>query len=155
MARKQEDRYPTATALADEVERGTWPTSRWPCTAIRLRAISTLGAKTSGTRGRSDCHTVRRHHGPDRRHVLLEGKNRKLDDRHGGFEKTNASLDQSMKDGDAKRQQAETARDQARQRYVLALEAFNDMVFGIQKKLENRPGRWTFGKTCWRRPAKD
>jgi serine/threonine protein kinase len=36
--------------------------------------------------------------------------------------------------------QAQEARDQARKRFQLALDAFNDMVFGIQNKLENRPG---------------
>ncbi|MFO0881703.1 MAG: tetratricopeptide repeat protein [Gemmataceae bacterium] len=38
------------------------------------------------------------------------------------------------------REQAEEARDQAKQRYLLALEAFHDMVFDIQNQLENRPG---------------
>ena len=38
------------------------------------------------------------------------------------------------------RQDAETARDQARRRFQLALDALNDMVQGIQTKLEARPG---------------
>jgi tetratricopeptide (TPR) repeat protein len=38
------------------------------------------------------------------------------------------------------KEQAEEARDLARQRYHLALDAFNQMVFGIQTRLENRPG---------------
>ncbi|MFO0881704.1 MAG: tetratricopeptide repeat protein [Gemmataceae bacterium] len=38
------------------------------------------------------------------------------------------------------REQAEESRDQAKQRYLLALDAFNDMVFGIQNKLETQPG---------------
>ncbi|MFN0050660.1 MAG: protein kinase domain-containing protein [Planctomycetales bacterium] len=40
---------------------------------------------------------------------------------------------------EAKRE-AELARDQARERYLLALSAFDDMVFAIQEKLGSRPG---------------
>ncbi len=35
---------------------------------------------------------------------------------------------------------AELARDQARERYLLALSAFDDMIFAIQNKLASRPG---------------
>src|SRR5207245_2718990 len=39
-----------------------------------------------------------------------------------------------------RREEAEQARDQSRRRYQLALDAFNDLVFGIQNKLKVRPG---------------
>ncbi len=59
---------------------------------------------------------------------------------------------------------AESARDQARRRYQLALDALNDMVFGIQTKLETRPGTEDLRKdllenarkrlqSCSRRPS--
>ncbi|MFO0881701.1 MAG: serine/threonine-protein kinase [Gemmataceae bacterium] len=46
----------------------------------------------------------------------------------------------ARRDEQLQREQAESARDQAKQRYLLALDAFNQMVFGIQEKLEKRPG---------------
>ena len=39
-----------------------------------------------------------------------------------------------------RRVQAEVSRDQARQRFQLALDAFDQMVFGLQNKLASRPG---------------
>ncbi len=41
---------------------------------------------------------------------------------------------------DANALRADTSRDQAVRRFQLALDALNDMVFGIQTKLETRPG---------------
>ncbi|MGE3407267.1 MAG: tetratricopeptide repeat protein, partial [Pirellulales bacterium] len=40
----------------------------------------------------------------------------------------------------AEKEAAQTARDLARSRYMLALDAFDEMVFGIQEKLNTRPG---------------
>jgi tetratricopeptide (TPR) repeat protein len=56
-----------------------------------------------------------------------------------------AHIQRDRANGNARRadenaRRAETARDQARQRFQLALDALNDMVFGIQHKLQNRPG---------------
>jgi tetratricopeptide (TPR) repeat protein len=48
--------------------------------------------------------------------------------------------DRARREEARQKEQAEEARDLARQRYQLALDTFNQMVFAIQKKLETRSG---------------
>src|SRR5205085_181284 len=48
--------------------------------------------------------------------------------------------EQARRDEAGARAAAETARDQARRRFQLALDAFEQMVFAIQDKVEHRPG---------------
>ena len=51
-----------------------------------------------------------------------------------------------MQDRAQQRKAAETARDRARERYLLALDAFNQMVFAIQNKLQAQPGTLSLRK---------
>jgi tetratricopeptide (TPR) repeat protein len=55
-------------------------------------------------------------------------------------EKAKEEKERQREKAEKAKEEAEERREQAKRRYQLALDAFNDMVRGIQNKLETRPG---------------
>ena len=133
MRLKPEDRYPSPKALADDVER--WLAAE-PVTAYRESSVERL--LRWGRKHRTLVHTtvailaiavVALGVGS----VLINAERSRTEQANQKIKETNAELTAAMK-------LAESGRDQARRRFQLALDAINDLVFGIQNKLESRPG---------------
>lgn len=133
MAHRPADRYASATALATDIEQ--WLADE-PVGAheepVRIRVRRWMRKHPGLVAGLATSLAVGML-GLVIGSVILGGKNREL----AGL---NKDLVSARAEADRKRDEAEKARDVAQVRYRLALDALNDMVFGIQNKLDNQPG---------------
>jgi tetratricopeptide (TPR) repeat protein/tRNA A-37 threonylcarbamoyl transferase component Bud32 len=147
MRLRPEDRYATPAALAQEVERWLadeavaaywepWPArlGRW---ARRHRGLAAGTAAAVAVALASLAVGL----------LVVAGKNRALDAANTRLTEANTALDASngqLTEANAKeaaaRATAETRKQQADERFTLALRAFEQLVIGVQQKLENRSG---------------
>jgi len=72
--------------------------------------------------------------------VMVTQKNRELDAKNEDLQQANENLVEANQRTTAAKNVAEQRRQQANARYELALGAYKELVFGVQQKLQNRPG---------------
>jgi tetratricopeptide (TPR) repeat protein/tRNA A-37 threonylcarbamoyl transferase component Bud32 len=143
MAIKREDRYATATALADEIDRflADEPVTafrepfgirarRWArkhrtlVTSGAAAALVLLAAAIAGTIVLGD------------KNRLLAQTNDRLDAANAELKRTNADLDLAKKDADAKRDLAERARETTAEQRQLALDTVRDVLFRVDQLMK-------------------
>jgi serine/threonine-protein kinase len=134
------DRYPTPQALAQDVER--WRADE-PVSAYREPLAARLGRWSRrhrglviGTAAAVAVATVSLAVGL----AIVSSKNRALDQANSLLAATNSVLADTVVQEAAARTAAESRRQQAAERFSLALGAVKNLVFDVQEKLMNRPG---------------
>jgi serine/threonine protein kinase len=157
MSRKREDRYPTATALADEIDRfladeavsayrepfvvrarrwgrkhRTFVTSA-TATALVLLVVSIVGAVVLGDKNRLLAQTNDR---LDTANATLTHTNDRLDTANAALTQTNVDLVLARTDADAKRVIAEKARETTAEQRQLALDTVRDVLLRVDEQMK-------------------